>query len=401
MAKRDYGTGSVYQRGDGRWIATLEAGWTAKGTRRRVLVSARTEREVRKKLRDKRLQIEKDGLPSTGARVTVKKWSETWLADKLTTLRPKAYNAAASPVRKWIVPTIGHRRLDELTPADVRAVQKAQRQAGRKPAAIAATQRVLFNMLRAAIVEGHQVPLRVLLTKGPGQGVSDRAAPTAAQVAAVLAVASTRPDGLRWAFALLNGARQGECLGLTRDALDLEAGRVALEWQLQALPYLDRKDKARGFRVPDDHEARHLVDAWHLVRPKSAKGVRSYPLHPALAAAFARLLAETPTNPYGLVWTIEGRPINDKQDRAAWQEVQELAGISHPSGRPFHVHEMRNFTATRLRDTGAAGTVITSILGHASITTSEGYMTAHEEAKRAALVNVAAELLPASWSHGG
>src|SRR5699024_9139781 len=52
MARRDYGTGSVYQRArDGKWVASVEVGWTTKGTRRRRTKTAETEAKARSALR--------------------------------------------------------------------------------------------------------------------------------------------------------------------------------------------------------------------------------------------------------------------------------------------------------------------------------------------------------------
>ena len=43
MARRAYGTGSVTQRKrDGKWVATIDVGWTERGTRRRITVTAAT-----------------------------------------------------------------------------------------------------------------------------------------------------------------------------------------------------------------------------------------------------------------------------------------------------------------------------------------------------------------------
>ena len=65
--RREYKTGSIYQRSsDGMWVGTLEAGFTKTGARRRIPVYGKTEAVVKRKLRDKRLQIEREGLPVTG-----------------------------------------------------------------------------------------------------------------------------------------------------------------------------------------------------------------------------------------------------------------------------------------------------------------------------------------------
>lgn len=384
---RDYGSGSVYPRkSDGRWVGTIEAGYTESGARRRVVVTAKTEIGAKRKLREKRKKIEKDGVPSAPGRTTVKTWAAKWLDIKRATLRPKAYNAAASAVNKWIIPTIGHIRLEALTPSHIRAVAKAQRDAGRSAGTAAATHRTLLNLLRGAIVEGYSIPPGVLLIKAPAVPKSDREDIPMIDALKILAVASELPHGTRWAVALLHGMRQGECLGLTWDAVDFDADQMSLEWQLQPLPYIDRKNKALGFRVPNDFEAKHLIDAYHLVRPKSKAGVRTFPLIKPLRDALLEWREVAPVNPWGLVWpTLDGRPANNKHDLLEWHALQGTACVGHPAGRYYHVHEARNLTATQLEDLKAGDSVITSLLGHASIITSRGYMRAHDEGKRAVL----------------
>lgn len=389
MARREYGTGSVYRLASGRWRGAYDAGYTRTGARRRVTVTGRTEAEAKRKLRDKIAEV-RAGEVAVSPNITVKRWADLWLPIKQASLSPKGYNALHAPVAKWIVPTIGGRRLNALTPADVRAVEQAQRDAGLKGTTCAATQRSLFNMLRAAIAEGHTVPARVLLAPMPKTRDSDRQPLTIPETLAVLAQASELPHGTRWAVALLCGMRQGECLGLTWDAVDLDNLELRVEWQLQRLVYVDRADKSKGFRVPHEHESRHLYKSWHLVKPKSKAGVRVYPLIPQLADALRQWREVAPPSPYGLVWPEpDGKPRWDTRDRDEWQALQAAAGVAHPSGRPYHVHECRNVTATELRNSGADDLTITSLLGHTQITTSHGYMRVDVEAKRAALEKVA------------
>ncbi|WP_296181423.1 hypothetical protein [uncultured Mobiluncus sp.] len=46
--------------------------------------------------------------------------------------------------------------------------------------------------------------------------------------------------------------------------VDLETCTVTVAWQLQALPYLDKDDHAKGFRVPRGYEMRQLTGAFYL-----------------------------------------------------------------------------------------------------------------------------------------
>lgn len=389
--RRQYSTGSVYQRAsDGKWVATIEAGWTERGTRRRLTITGKTEAQTKTKLKEKQRQIAREGMPSTSHRTTVKTWAEQWLEVRLRSVRPKPWATDASAVRKWIVPTIGHKRLDALTPADIRAVANAQRAAGKSTTTAKRTHTTLTGMLRAAIIEGFNVPERVLLVRGPEIAVNDRDAMSVIEALAILREASYLPHGSRWAMAFLHGMRQGECLGLTRDSVDLERGLIVVQWQLQPLPYIDHRNKALGFQVPDGFEVRHLTGAYHLTRPKSKKGYRTIPLVPAMHEALTDWLALAPDNPWGLVWpTAKGLPANAKDDLNEWYGLQGNAGVGHAAGRYYYVHEARHATATRLKEEGVDDHTITALLGHSSILTSRGYMHTSTAASLDALTRVA------------
>lgn len=399
--RRQYGTGSVYQRStDGRWFGKISAGWSSTGTRRYITVSAKTEAEAKTKLKDKQRQIATEGLPSTSSRATVKAWSDEWLPVHAKAVRPSTYSADSGAVRKWIVPTIGHRRLADLTPGDVRAVRKAITDAGRTTTTARQAHWTLMGMLKAATLDGHPVPHRVLLVEAPTKAVNDREAIPLPDALKLLEVIASRGDRARWAAALLQAMRQGECLGLTRDCVDLDRRVLDVSWQLQSLPYVDSKDKSKGFLVPDGFEARHLVNAYHLTRPKTAKGQRIIPLVPWMEQALRDELARPQDNPWGLLWTgtdqRNGRdlvtPLRGSVDRAEWKAIQDVAGVRHSSGRPYTLHEARHTTATLLLEAGVDPETVKAIMGHSSIVTSRGYQHVSQELARKALEDVAGRL---------
>lgn len=371
----EYRSGSIYPRKDGRWVGVVEAGYTATGARKRVTVTGKTESIVKRRLRDKQAEVRAGRVASE--RLTVKTWADEYLAIRVRELRPKAYNAAANPIRKWVVPTIGRKRLEDLTPRDVRAVADAQRAADRQPAD---THRVLLTMLRRAVQEGHHVPSAVLAVKAPKSPPSDREAMTIDQGIACLKVAEDLPHGSRWLFTLLYGQRLGECLGLTRDALNFDMGdfgEAAIEWQLQTLPYNRPRDRSSGFRVPDDHEARHLHGALHLVRPKTGSGKRLASME-GMAPLLLAWRTIAPSSPYGLVWPRpDGRGRDDKADRQEWRDLQDeaqVACVDGTAGRRYELYEARHTAATLRRALGADDETIMATLGHASILSSKAYL---------------------------
>lgn len=409
LKRRQYGTGGIYQRpSDGRWIGTLYAGWTTKGTRRRIVVSASKEQgeaECKRRLKAKQREIERDGLPTAGlSRATVKAWADTWLEHTSTKVRPKTWASNRSAVNVWIVPTIGHKRLDTLTPGDVRAVATAVRKAGRSSSTALRAQVVLTKLLKDALVEGHQVPQRVLMLDAPAAGVSDRDALALPDALALLRVATERPDGSRWVAALLQGMRQGECLGLTWPAIDLGKGQIDVSWQLQAVPYRHGCGRTCGkrfggdcperrFGVPDGYEHRQLDGALCLVRPKTEKGQRVIPLVPWMSAALAAWKEVAGPSPHGLVWPRpDGRPKTSDADSSEWRALQEAAGVRSPAGRPYLLHEARHTTATLLLEAGVDPEVIKAILGHSSIVTTREYQHVSQAMARKALDGIAERL---------
>lgn len=395
MPRRDYGTGSVYQRAqDGKWVGSIAAGYTPSGTRRRVFVVAKTEAEARRKLNKKRLELEEGRKTIVTGRATVKSWATEWLPVQERNLRPSAFRAARSAVGRWIVPTLGTRRLTDLRPSDVRAIADAQRTEGRSSSNAQATQRVLRKMLKDAMQEGHRIPPEVIATKLARMAVSDRDAIPLDDLRTLVPVIDQTGQPLRWATALVTGWRSGECLGLTWEHVDYQRGALVLSWQLQAIPYNQARRPESGFRAPDGYEMRRLVDAWHLVRPKSKAGYRVAPLPPAMMQAFAEWQEIAPPNQWGLVWpTIEGRPANPKRDREEWWAIQATAGVTHPSGRYYHVHECRHTAATLLQDAGTDEHTIKTLMGHSSITVSRGYMHVGLDPSRRAIGAVAAGLV--------
>jgi len=415
MSRRDWRSGSLFQRCEarfgcppvvdgerpahnckGRWFGVVEAGFTPNGTRRRITVSAKTKSAAERKLRDKRLEVDQAGSANAKRTVTVAKWSGEWLGKIVTQVRPAAYDTDRAAMR-WVVSTIGHKKIGDLSPADVRQVAAAIRSDGKSTSTALRYYGSLMRMLKAAALDGYSVPPNVLLTEAPTAAAHDRQALPIEQVERIMAQLPAIPSGSRWALAFLQGIRQAEALGLTWDQVNLDAGALTISWQAKSLHYIDKSDPAKGFRIPDGYEVRHLVGATHLVRPKSKAGWRVIPLVPWAEGALRTWREVAPLNPHGLVWP--GRtnrsgtwPRNPASDRDEWERVQTAAGVAHPSGRPYLVHEIRNTTATLLMELRVPESVRIAIMGHSSIATTRGYEFVDLEQSRQALGRVAERL---------
>lgn len=388
--QRKKGTGSIYQNSRGQWVAAIESGWTEHGTRRRLTLKARTEREVRARLAAAQRRITTEGAATSFATITVKRWAEQWLVQRQSVVRPGTYVSDRSAVNRWIVPMLGHLRLDALRPADIRKVVSAQESAGLALPTMQRTHAVLGKIMADAVAEGYQVSQRARETVGPGVGSSSRQALSIADARHILFTVRQRSDASRWVAALVAGLRPAEALGLTWDMVDLHAATMTLAWQLKALPYVEARTPASGFRVPRGFESRHLVGAYHLVRPKSRAEVRVVPMVPWLSDALATWQTYAPSSSFNLVWPRnDGSPRSAEFDRAQWYEIVDRAGVTVtlPNGETRHplLYEARHTAATLLLAGGVDDTTIKAVLGHSSVLSTQAYLHADRARTRAAL----------------
>lgn len=392
--QRSKGTGSIYQNSRGQWVASIEAGWTERGTRRRLTLKARTEAEVRERLAGAQLRIAEEGIITSFSTITVKNWSEEWLIYRQRVVRPGTYVSDRSAVHRWIIPILGHFRLDALTPSIIRRVASEQEHAGLALPTMQRTHSVLSKILTDAVAEGYQVSQRARETSGPGVGPPTRQAISHEDAVKIVSIASARPDVSRWVAALIVGLRPAEALGLTWEMVDLDLATITIAWQLKSLPYFESRNPESGFRVPRGYESKHLVGPYHLVRPKTRAGIRVVPIVPWLIDALSTWKMSAPSSPFDLVWPREdGSPRSPEFDRTQWYELVDEADvlITLPNGstrRPL-LYEARHTAATLLLAGGIDDTTIKAVLGHSSMLSTQAYLHSDQTRTQAALATSA------------
>lgn len=406
MARRKYevphGEGSFYQRADGKWRGVLEVGWTEAGTRKRKTFTGRDKNEVFDRMTAARRAMARGEMVATSA-PTVKAWSDTWLDLARDHLTPSSIEQHASRIRRWIIPTLGRKRIDRLTPGDLRAVQDALAEAQRSLATRRAVHSTLMTLLNAAVAEGHDVPRPVLAVRKPPTGPSGRDAIPLEPALRLVEVASLQPDASRWVAALLQGMRQAECLGLTWDAVDLEREQIDVGWQLVSVAYSDRA--RRRHDLPEGWEHRHLEGTRFLARPKSLAGSRIVPLVPWMRDALAAWREIAPESPHGLVWPAPtGRPMGMDADRRRWYELTDAAEAWKSPGERdagggwavepvrYKLHEARHTAASLLLLAGVDVQVVQAVMGWSSVAMARVYQHSSPELAREALLASAKRL---------
>ena len=388
-----YGQGSFkWDESKQTWRGRLDLGTDGRGKRRSIEVTSKSEDYAWAKLEEARKLVGHGKANQYAkAQMSVREWVERWLKRREHTVRPKTYSTEHGALTKWIIPNLGSRKLRNITGDDVREIEVWQREAGNSTTNARYIQRLFQQVLRDARADGYLVDDTALLAKIAKRAANAREALSVEQATRILQIAATQPMGSRWVAALLQGMRQGECLGLTWDCIDFEKKIIDVSWQLQELKYEDKE--AGVILIPDGYQARQLYGTYHLVRPKTARGQRLIPMVPWVEAALAQWREQAPPSRWGLVWCHpDGTPINSKQDLRAWKKLQAEAGVEKSPGKPFVLHEARNTCATLLLEAGVDPEIIKAILGHSSIVTSRAYMRVNQDMTRAALEKVAARL---------
>lgn len=412
--RRPAGAGTIIPGPSGGWILRLRVLDRVTGRNRTIQRQFRTRRTAEGATKtllaewDARQEaalaaLEAKKTPDTPS---VEFWARTWLRTHTRDHRPRTLATEEGWVERWIIPTLGDRLLCELTPSDLRAAQekwaeprtlparkprsKTDRPEPRtvelSPTTVANIARLLRTILRAAVADGLKVAPEVLTMKRPKPAPITRDAVPAAEVRKLLTVLTDAPDRARWLVAMLTGLRSGEALGLLWEHVADDCSTIAVRWQLQRF--------ATGAKPPRTMVARHLEGTRWLTEPKSASGVRVVAVPDVAAQALAQWRKDQGPSPHGLVWPLpSGRPGNQASDRRRWTELQALAGVAHPDGRPYTVHELRHTAATLLASTGVAPADLAQVLGHAKVSTTLDYYTHADLTRVRAAGNAAANQL--------
>jgi integrase len=381
--RRDSGSGGLYQDARGLWTAAIELP-ERDGKRRRKVIRRAKKADALVALREARRELDRAGDLATST-PTVEAWMTSWLAMRAKKLKPRTLSTYRTYITKHIVPELGRYQLDKLTPAHVRRLHARFEDRGLSSTSALQAHRILAKALTDAEREGRVGRNVATLLDAPSKAVAKRDALTANEARALLlSVAGDPVQAAHWSVALLAGLRQGERLGLTREAIDLERGFLTVSWQVQrlgwehgcgeaSLPGWPCGKKRAGYcpqrhvTIPDGQEAKHVNGLW-MTRPKTKAGWRQVPIAPVLHEVLVRYLAEHQPGPEGLVFAEGGKPVDPKRDYESWTAALKEAGLP-----PVVLHSARHTTATLLYELGVPERTRVQILGHSSATTTAGY----------------------------
>jgi integrase len=351
MAKRGQNEGSIYQRNDGRWVAVVSLGWRD-GKRDRKYLYGATRREVAEKLKQT-LHDQQQNLPIPSDRMTVAQFLDRWLADVVKPSRqPTTYHQYADHVRLYIKPAIGRKVLARLSPDDVQRMMRDRLDAGLSPRTVQDFRGTLRTALSRAVKWGLVARNVATLVDAPRIEHVERRMLTTGEVRRFLDAAKGDRLEALFTVAVALGLRQGECLGLKWDDVDLDGRTLTVRRSLA------RYDGKLHLKEPKTASSRRTIDLPEI----AVAALRSHKVR----QLEERLLAGGKWQEQGLIFpSRKGTPYDPSELREQFYKLLKRAELSH-----MRFHDLRHSCASLLLAQGVPARVIMEILGHTQIGTT-------------------------------
>lgn len=369
---RGKGEGSLHKNSSGLWEVKIELPRDRDGKRRRKVVRRKSKSDAIQVLRELKAELAKTGDLATSS-VTLEAWSEHWLTERAKKLAPNTVNGYRVAFRDYINPLLGKRKLDKLTPQDIKHLHdviqetpkdKALRSLSDPPEGtelLSSTYALLVHnalsgSLKMAVREGKLSRNVCELVDKPSKRHTTEEVLTLEESIKLIGYLTTHPDGALWTTYLLTGARRGEIIGLEVDRVMED--HLDLSWQTQRIT--DRES------APKDHEYRHIGKSLYLARPKSKAGWRTPPLVPELAELLRR---EIGNRTDGLVFLRDGEPWDPADASKEWKVILAGAGVNEK----VKLHGARHTAVGLLYELGVSEATIMQIVGHSTVSVTRRY----------------------------
>jgi integrase len=339
--RRGRGEGSIFQRGDGYWVAVLSSGFDGTGKRRRKTVYGKTKKEVQDKLKDEGYSLAR-GTSLDAGKITLADYLELWLAMKQSRTAPATWARYKSMVKTHITPRLGGVRLDKITAAHAERLYLEME----KDELSGRTRQLAGVTLSGAL--SHAVATRLIPFNPVRDIKKPRPAPrqmmTWTKEEATAFRKATANDRLHalYTLALATGMRQGELFALQWSDVDFGGSYVVVRRSLE--------DLGGNLRVKE---------------PKTGKGRRiDLPQFAIDALHDHRKLMVREGNHGGTVFVMpDGNYLRRTTFyRTMFQPAVKAAGVPE-----IRFHDLRHTHATLLLAAGEHVKVVSERLGHASV----------------------------------
>jgi integrase len=370
MARRSYGTGSLYARRDGRGRESWYGRWWLGGERikrkigpkrqpgsRDGLTRAQAERELQRRIESER--------PVVRSRLTIERAGDLYLRhlEHVVERKPTTVADYRSMLRSHIEPFFGLKPLERVDEEQLSAYVVAKKREGLATKTISNHMVFMHGLFAFAAKRGW-------VRGNPVAGV-DRPTATAADP-------DIRYLDLGELEALLR-AVPGDRLGPTEHALYLTAAMSGLrQGELLALRWLDVDWQAGRLRV------RRSYTRGRFGTPKSKRSSRSVPMADRVAGELERHFqrsAYQSDEDLAFCHPETGNPLDPSKLRRRFGEALDRAGL-----RRVRFHDLRHTFGTHCAGAGAPLRTLQEWMGHRDAKTTQVYADYAPSAQEGALI---------------
>ncbi|MGX8907416.1 tyrosine-type recombinase/integrase [Streptomyces netropsis] len=424
---------TVYLGNDGWWHGRVTMGIKTDGSLDRRHRMARTEPEVRRKVRELEKQRDQGRFPVVGRKPTVAQWMTTYLSTIASlTLKPRSLDDYWSKTRNDIIPGVGQHRIDKLAPEHLERMYADMLEEGHAPSHVVKVHRIISRALKIAHRRRLIVENVATLVDPPSLDETEANPFTKEEAKAFLKAAAKRPNFMRWAVGVGMGFRQGEALGLRWTYVDLENELFHPRWQLQRLTWrhgcqdphacgerlhrftpcppacTTHKNYKRGCPRPCPKACKKHASACPerkggglvFTRPKTKKSQNPVPIPPPFIPHLfdhkamqdeMRAAAGESWEEHDAVFTRpDGRPLDPRADWEEFKELLEEAGISD---RRLY-DGSRHTAGTILNELGVDMPTIMEILRHTQISQTKRYVKGRSALSKDAMRRMGDAFMP-------
>ena len=330
---------NIYKRSDGRWEGRYIRGRTPEGRAQYGYVYAATYSAYREKRRQRLRELPREITPS--GNMTLAEAAELFFAEREQKLKEYTLSRYRYMVWQYIQPQLGTMPLYALTEERVAAFYQRLQQQGLSAKSTRDAGVLLRAILRTAAKRGcFCTGLNAELPVCKKQQVEIFTEPEIVQLAHHIV---NEPDltGIGVLLALNSGLRLGELCALRWSDIDLHAGFLRVEREVQ--------------RLYEKGCTRLVVQA-----PKSGSSLRRIPLP---ADMLSLLAAHKPKNADGIcLLTGTAAPLEPRTMQNRHRALLKRAGIPY---RNFHA--LRHTYATRCIEQNVDTKSVSELLGHSDV----------------------------------
>lgn len=363
MAKRrGNGEGSIRQRANGTWQASVMIGYYPDGRKHIKYFTAKTQREVRAKL-TAYLNDRASGL-RVDDEYTVSEWCHLFLEHHKQNIKPVTYENYKYML-KAIDSHLGDRKIHNLKPMDVESFLQFLADENRSASMIQKTRALLHMAMQSAekndLVRRNPVALASKLRQPPP---SKQPCFTEEEMRILMRELPENRIGHSIRLLLATGIRTQELLGLQPHHIAPDGSQLTIE---QAITMV------RGTAI--------------VSTPKSYAGYRTIPV-PENVRHCAIALRNVDTD---YIWSVGDphKPANPSTFRTAYKKaIESIPGVPYLSA-----HSCRRGYISLLQAKHVDMATLQALVGHNSLSMTQHYLTVHPSIKLEA-VNKFSETFP-------